>query len=139
MESQLPEEQPGEIQPNSGQTAPGPEQQSPFFGLPPLPPPPPRWPGYVPLPGGPAVAIAPAFQPKVSASGMAVTSLIFGLLGICSLVPGILAVIFGHVALFVIKSSNGRIGGKDTAVAGLVLGYIECGLILIIILRIATP
>jgi hypothetical protein len=35
-----------------------------------------------------------------------------------------LAVVFGHVALGQIERSQGRLGGRGLAIAGLVLGYI---------------
>ena len=56
-------------------------------------------------------------------NGLAVTSLILGILWICWL-GSVLAVIFGHVALSQIKKSGNVQGGKGLAVAGLVLGYL---------------
>jgi competence protein ComGC len=42
---------------------------------------------------------------------------------------GIPAVIFGHIALSQIKRSNGMLGGRSLATAGLVTGYISLALI----------
>ncbi len=56
-------------------------------------------------------------------NGLAVTSLILGILWVCWL-GSVLAVIFGHVALSQIKKSGNVQGGKGLAVAGLVLGYL---------------
>ena len=86
-------------------------------GTPPQPPqgpPPGQQPTYGAPPGG--------FQPPRT-NGLAVTSMILGLLWVCWL-GSILAVIFGHVALSQIKKSNGTQQGKGFAVAGLVLGYL---------------
>lgn len=54
-----------------------------------------------------------------STSGWAIASLVCSLLGV-----SLLGVIFGHVALSGINKSNGTIGGKGLAIAGLILGYI---------------
>jgi len=54
-----------------------------------------------------------------STSGWAIASLVCSLLGI-----SLLGVIFGHVALSGINKSNGMVGGKGLAIAGLILGYI---------------
>lgn len=55
-------------------------------------------------------------------SGMAIASLIFGVLFLFPL--NILAIIFGHISLSQIKKSAGRLGGKGLAIAGRVLGYL---------------
>ena len=58
-------------------------------------------------------------------SGSAVASLVLGIIGIVVCTPcGIFAVIYGHRALPEIDRSNGTIGGRGMAIAGLVLGYI---------------
>lgn len=64
----------------------------------------------------PAPAPAPADGPRLS--GLAVTSLVLGLLGCTS----VLALIFGLIALNQINSSAGRLTGKGMAIAGIVLG-----------------
>lgn len=56
-------------------------------------------------------------------NGLAVTSLILGILWICWL-GSVLAVIFGHVALSQIKKSGNVQQGRGLAIAGLILGYI---------------
>jgi len=56
-------------------------------------------------------------------SGMAVASLVLGLLGLCG-IGSLLAVIFGHQALSQIDASNGMVTGRGMAIAGLVLGYL---------------
>lgn len=60
-------------------------------------------------------------------SGWAIASLVFGILGILGLdICGgfILTIAFGHIALSQIKNSNGTLGGRGMAIAGLLLGYI---------------
>ena len=60
-------------------------------------------------------------------SGWATASLVFGILGILGLdLCGgfILTIAFGHIALSQIKNSNGSLGGRGMAIAGLLLGYI---------------
>ena len=64
-------------------------------------------------------------QPPQAAgtNGLAVASLILGLLWVCWL-GSLLAVLFGHIALGQIKKTGGVQGGRGLAIAGLVLGYI---------------
>ncbi len=64
-------------------------------------------------------------QPQTS--GMAVASLITGLIGASPL-----AIIFGHIALSQIKKSGGQLTGFGLALAGTILGYV--GLAVIILL-----
>jgi hypothetical protein len=59
-------------------------------------------------------------------SGLAITSLVFGILSLCctAFVPAIVAIICGHISRGQIKKSEGSIGGGGVAMAGLILGYI---------------
>lgn len=66
-------------------------------------------------------------RPAAPTSGLAVASLISGLIGLaggcCAFgIPCILAVIFGHMATR--ETRSGQRGGHGMAVAGLILGYI---------------
>ncbi len=63
-------------------------------------------------------------QRPVQTSGFAVTSLVAGILGLCIVPLGVIAVIFGHLSLRQIKKSAGATGGYGIAVAGLIIGYI---------------
>ncbi len=74
-------------------------------------------PGYAPV----------GVTPAMGNSGLATTSMILGLVGLCigGIFLGIPAVICGHMALNRINQSNGLIGGKGMAITGLVLGYLE--------------
>jgi hypothetical protein len=59
-------------------------------------------------------------------SGLAIASMVCGILGLvtCLLLPGIPAVICGHMALSQMAAPGARIGGRGMAIAGLVMGYI---------------
>lgn len=63
----------------------------------------------------------------------AVTSFVFGLLSIVlSILAGIPAIVFGHVARHAIKRSPGRVKGAGMALAGLVMGYLSVVIFVII-------
>lgn len=70
-------------------------------------------------------------QPPVASvpqtSGMAIASLVTGLIGAAPL-----AIIFGHIAMSQIKKSAGQLSGFGLALAGTILGYV--GLAVIILL-----
>ena len=83
---------------------------------------------------------APGSLAPQKTSGMAIASLIFGILFIFFPLS-IPAIVFGHIALSQIKKSAGRLGGKGIAIAGLVLGYFGIAVIppILIIAAIAIP
>ena len=56
-------------------------------------------------------------------SGLAVASLVLGVLSLIIVVTCLPAIICGHLALSQIKQSAGRIGGRGMAITGLVTGY----------------
>lgn len=66
-------------------------------------------------------------------STAAVVSLIAGILSYIALpvIGPIVAIIAGHMAKNEIRRSNGQLGGSGMATAGLVLGYIQIGLIIL--------
>ena len=68
----------------------------------------------------------PTPQPR-STSGLAVTSMIMGILsmlgGSCLIFPPVLAVIFGHIAVGSCKK-NPLLDGKGMGIAGLVMGWL---------------
>ena len=85
------------------------------------------------LGAGPAIASpVPAYPPPipVATSGMAIASLVLGILGLAG-IGSVLAVIFGHVALSKIRRSGGRLKGAGMALAGLILGYVVISIILL--------
>ena len=67
----------------------------------------------------------PTQQPQTS--GMAIASLITGILGISPL-----AIVFGHIAMSQIRKSAGQLTGFGLALAGTIIGYV--GLAVIILL-----
>ena len=69
----------------------------------------------------------PPVQPAPQTSGMAIASLVTGLLGISPV-----AIILGHIALSQIKKSGGQLTGFGLALAGTILGYV--GLAVLILL-----
>jgi type IV pilus assembly protein PilA len=73
-------------------------------------------------------------------SGLAIASLIFGILFLFFPLP-VLAVVFGHISLSQIKKSAGRLGGRGMAIAGLVLGYMGIAFVplILIVAAIAIP
>jgi len=68
-------------------------------------------------------------------AGLAIASLVLGIAGMLMIGPlgAIPAVICGHMALSRIKSSEGELEGHGLAVAGLVMGYVSIGLMVIMI------
>lgn len=78
---------------------------------------------------------------KPKASGLAIASLICGLLGFVTLgVTGIAAVITGHMALSAIGKAKGALAGRGMSIAGLVTGYLTILILLIAVLAgLALP
>jgi hypothetical protein len=80
----------------------------------------------------------PMNQPPVTPnyqrdSSLAVASLICGIASwfIIPFVGAIVAIITGHIAKKEIRESNGALSGNGMALAGLILGYIQIGFIVI--------
>jgi hypothetical protein len=74
---------------------------------------PPTLPGAPPL--GRPVPVAPA-----KTSGLAIASLVLGILGLCSMgLTGLIGLVLGIVALRKIDKSQGELGGKGLAIAGI--------------------
>jgi hypothetical protein len=73
----------------------------------------------------------PPAQPRTS--GKAIVSLVFGILGYFPLpiIGPIVSLITGYSARNEIKQSNGTIKGDGMALAGIILGYVNIGLILV--------
>jgi len=69
-----------------------------------------------------------------SVSGLAITSLVLGILWIGGL-GSVLAIIFGAVSLYQIRISKGKVTGAGLAIAGLVLGIVLLSLQIIVILN----
>jgi hypothetical protein len=71
-------------------------------------------------------ASAPTFAPAPGINGMAVASLVLGLVWVFW-IGSVLAVIFGFLALRDIDASGGRQTGRGLAIAGIVLGFLSLG------------
>lgn len=72
-----------------------------------------------------------------SSNGFAVASLVLGIIGIpaaCAVIPPVLALIFGLVAVSQI-GKNSESGGKGMAIAGIILGVIGCAISLMMMSR----
>ena len=106
--------------------------------IPPAPPPPPP-PGFVPPPGGvaPIGYSGPQYGQPQQSNGMAIASLVLGLVGFCVPGLGIVAIILGAVGMN--KARDARVGGKGLAIAGLVLGIVATIFILPLLISILLP
>jgi hypothetical protein len=62
-------------------------------------------------------------------SGLAVASLVTGLFFWCWVIPGIVAIVLGHLALESIEDSGGAKTGRGMAIAGIVLGWVGIGIV----------
>ncbi len=73
--------------------------------------------------------------PVPQTSTLAIVSLISGVLGWLGLlgIGPIIAIITGHMAKNEIRSAPGQIGGDGLATAGLVLGYVNLALSLLVL------
>jgi type IV pilus assembly protein PilA len=78
--------------------------------------------------------------PEARTSGKAVASLILSFFSLF-FIPGVIAVVLGHLAYSEIKKSAGQLKGQGVAIAGLILGYLGIAAIpfLLIIAAIAIP
>jgi len=89
-------------------------------------PPPPAAPPPPPPAGG---WYAPPPVERATTNGFAVAALVLGIAVLCTgIIGGILAVVFGNLALSRIAESNGRQRGRAMAITGIVLGWIAIGL-----------
>jgi hypothetical protein len=67
-------------------------------------------------------------------SGLAIASLVTGLFFWCWVIPGIVAIVLGHLALESIEDSGGAKTGRGMAVAGIVLGWVGIGIVGLLVL-----
>ena len=75
------------------------------------------------------------YPPARPTNGMAIASMVLGIVWVYW-VGSILALIFGYVALKEIRRS--KQGGEGMAIAGIVLGWIGVGSLIIVLLAVAT-
>jgi len=90
--------------------------------------PPPLQPGVVPaVPYGGYAQVAPSIG-----NGLAVTSLVFGIIGFClPIIGGLVAIVTGILGLS--RTKDPRVGGRGLAIAGLVLGCVSIVVSLIVV------
>ena len=87
--------------------------------------------GGVASPYAPPYAASPAvaggMPVAVPTSGLAIASLVCGIMSLvtCVFLPGIPAVICGHMALSHLSRPGVRMAGRGMAVAGLIMGYLS--------------
>ncbi len=100
--------------------------------------PPAGWGGPPPgtiYPGG-----APAYRSTypgatgTRTSGLAIASLVTGLFFWCWVIPGIVSIVLGHLALESIEDSGGTKTGRGMAIAGIVLGWVGIGIVGLLVL-----
>jgi Domain of unknown function (DUF4190) len=102
------------------------------YAPPQYPPPPP----YAPPPA-PYGYPPPAYAPQSRTSGFSIAALVLGILWLYW-VGSILALIFGYIAKGQIDRSGGTVTGRGMAIAGIVLGWIGVGTLILFIVLIAA-
>jgi len=75
------------------------------------------------------------YPPARSTNGMAIASMVLGIVWVYW-IGSILALIFGYLALNEIRRS--KQAGEGMAIAGIVLGWIGVGILVIVLLAVAT-
>jgi len=124
------------------ESAPGAAPVAPTYGAPPTYGTPPAYgttpSGQGPPPAGCGPSSTPygytPYQPPSGTNGFAIASMVLGILWIYW-IGSILAIIFGFVAYGQIKQR--RQGGRGMATAGLILGFIGVGTLVLVILVVA--
>ena len=73
--------------------------------------------------------------PPATTNGFAIAAMVLGIVGfvVCG-VGAVLALVFGYKARREIDESGGRQKGRGMAVAGIVLGWVWVGLLVVIVL-----
>jgi len=79
-----------------------------------------------------------------ASSGLAIASMVLGILSLLTCgamgVGALAAIICGHLAMGKIKASQGGVGGRGMALAGLVMGYLSLVLVILaIVASLALP
>jgi hypothetical protein len=83
-----------------------------------------------PQPPAPSGYQAPdgTYRAPQKTNGFAIASLVFGIIG-----GVLLALVFGYIALSQIKRSGGREGGRGLALAGVTLGWVWLGIVIVLV------
>ncbi|MBB4908948.1 DUF4190 domain-containing protein [Actinophytocola algeriensis] len=95
----------------------------------------PQYPPAYPPPGYGQPPYPYPYPPTRSTNGMAIASMVLGIVWVYW-IGSILALIFGYVALKEIRQS--KQAGEGMAIAGIVLGWIGIGVLVIVLLLVAT-
>jgi hypothetical protein len=95
----------------------------------PLPPPPPPPSDYFPAPAPPPMQLGPT----TGTNGLAIASLVLGIIWLYW-VGSVLALVFGYVALNQIKKTGGQQAGRGMAIAGVVLGWVGVGILVVAVI-----
>jgi hypothetical protein len=95
-------------------------------------------PGYLPVPQQQHPGAQPqAGAPPKATNGLAIASMVLGILWVYW-IGSILALIFGYVAKGQIAAAGGTQGGRGMAIAGIVLGWVGIGMLLLGIVALAV-
>jgi hypothetical protein len=81
--------------------------------------------------------VSPSTLGQIKTNGFAIASLVLGIVWIYG-IGSILALVFGYQAKNQIDASGGRESGRGMAVAGIVLGWIGVGLLVLVIVGVAA-
>ncbi len=117
-------------------------ETNPTYGVPPTAQPyppqyqpyPPQYQPYQPAGAPPYPGYPEQYVPGMNPTNpLAIASFVCSLVGVFVSGLGIVGIILGHIALGQIKRSNGYEQGRGFALAGLIIGYIWLGLIVIAI------
>ena len=88
-------------------------------------------------PPGAAGAVGYAQVPRRATNGMAIASMVLGIVWVYG-IGAILALVFGYMAKSQIDASGGTQQGRGMAIAGIVLGWIGVGLLILLFLIAAV-
>jgi hypothetical protein len=100
-------------------------------------PPPPDPPSGQPVQPAAQTTAQPTVYVQQRTNGMAVASLVLGIVWIMW-IGSVLALVFGYIAKGQIEASNGTESGTGLAVAGIVLGWVGVGFLVLYIILVAA-
>lgn len=87
----------------------------------------------------PQYSTAPPVAAPMKTSGLAIASLICSTAGTLFAGLGFIAgIITGHLALIEIRKSNGTLGGRGLALAGIIIGYTGIAMIVAVVIALAS-
>lgn len=89
-----------------------------------------------PTPTAPQTTAPPGVAPvarSVPTDGLAVASLVLSIVSFlfCPIVAAVLGIIFGYISQRNIEESGGALGGDQLAMAGIIVGWVHLGLVLL--------